>query len=267
LTWQERAKQIARKTLEHTGFTGGQNGAADSAGGRSAAPAGGKLNKRQQEFADTITPMFVGALILGMKWVYTRRGAEYAILAPNDEQATKMVSPLIRIWARRAKAGGISPDTLDMMAFLGACFAYGRSVQTRLPHVQAEHYQQEHYQHEQPNTYDEQRSADEYYSQFDTSEARNGYDADPYETGYSGRNYRRGNASGAAPGGEADGGRDGLRGSVNLDNLNERERAQYRALLKLRERDIASRTRRSGLVRITGIPLRSNHQRVGRRAG
>ena len=270
LTWQERAKLYARDALEKVGFTGGKSGDAESNGGGSASRAGGgggRLGKRQQEFADTVTPMFVGALILGMKWVYSKRGREYVILAPSDEQAHKMIAPLIRIWARRAKAGGISPDTLDMLACLGACFAYGRSVQNRLPHVQAMYAQQEPQAYE-PNTY-EQREYNAYENAgIGRAEyVQPGYDADAYEAGYSGRDYRRGDASGAAAGDQADGGRDGVRGSVNLDNLTEHERAHYSALLRLRERDFASRARRSGNVRITGIPLRGGHQRMGRRAG
>lgn len=234
----ERAKQLAKQALNKAGFTTSDTSAAGSAGGKAAADAGGKLNKKQQNFVDAIQPMIVYALVISSAWVWSKKGTEYKALAPTDEMATKIVAPFVRIMARHSKGGGLSPDAMDMLAGFGAIAAYGRYVMLHYHEIREIAYQG--VENEQPGTY---------YEQFNASTGTiDNYV--PYEGGYTGRNDRRDYRRADAGTAESDGGSNGVPGTVNKSTLTERERQQYAKLRLLIDRDTASRARRAGRIRV-----------------
>lgn len=74
-----------------------------------------KLTLKQRAFVDSMSPVAAGIFVLAASWAWRRVGQEYQALAPDMEVATQITQPLIRIWARLAKAdGAINPNIVDL---------------------------------------------------------------------------------------------------------------------------------------------------------
>ncbi len=178
------------------------------------------LNKKQQEFCDNVTPIGSSVLIASLAWAWGRLGDPYRACAPDEAVATRIVEPLIRIYARQAKfIESLDPNTADWLASLSATVGYGLTSLTMFDMITAQLREQE--------------------------EMQNGRGfARAYESANSGTNGRRPDTEPSH-----DAAREQVVSgppAVNLDHLSERERSSYEALSKLRDRDIAARQRRSG---------------------
>jgi hypothetical protein len=179
---------------------------------------GGKLNKGQEEFVETVTPFGATVLTLCLGWAWSTLDADYRILAPSNDAATQMVAPLIRIYARHNKAlVKASPDTVDWLAFINAFVMYMYSALTLLSEINRQKREFEE---------NDNRPRDIRTSQATTRGASNGSDD---LSGTNDASTRQSSSSSPTP-----------------KYLDERDRQQFESLNLLRERDIAARARRSG---------------------
>jgi hypothetical protein len=248
LSGMARIRAAAAGVLGRVGIVSSAESA--GRGGKPADSSGGRLTRKQKEFAETITPACVAVFIFAAQWLWKRRGIEYVVLAPDDETATKIIAPLVRILARHSKNGGMSPDTLDMLASFGAIMAYGRYVNRHYEAVASGMYNQEEQEQEvlyEPATAYDTENGTVYNLATGTTGAAN---ARGYEGGNVGSHYRRAYRYQSNSADIHAAGNDGVSDTFSVDNLDERSRKQFEALRALAHRDLQSRARRSGKVRI-----------------
>lgn len=177
---------------------------------------GGKLNKAQVTFCETMNPLGSGALILIVTFVWTLLDTDYAVLAPTEQAATDIVAPLIRIYARTNPqlAKAVTPNTVDFLLCMKATFLYVQAALTLLSEVNKQ-----------------KRELEKDGDITTTQKARvNGTNSG--NTDFSG-------ASHESPGRVTS-------SSSTPNNLTPGERDKYERLNVLRDRDIAARARRSG---------------------
>lgn len=194
-----------------------------------------KLTKAQQSLYDSFAPLAIQAFIVCAGWAWSLMGPEYKVLAPSEEIAEKIVAPLMRIYARESKiTSSLNPNHMDAAASLAALVGYAWTSVMLYSEIKQEKANSE------PTSITDYASRNNGYTELrpsplDTSE--NGHsNPDP------GRNVTRShswrNGSNAKS--------DGTASNFDVRNLTESERRQYEALSVLRERDHASRARRSG---------------------
>lgn len=188
-----------------------------------------KLNAKQKQFCDTFTPMASGILVLSFTFGYSKVNEAYRILAPSEEVATNIVAPLIRIYARQAKfVNSVNPNYIDAAASFTALVGYVVSTF----HM---------YQQIKSGAWDEEQESDEY---------EDYYNDEPVTTKSRSRSYDNGRENLSKPTSQTIHAVPvSTRHNADHDNglnLTDKERFQYEKLLVLRERDIASRARRSG---------------------
>jgi Homeodomain-like domain len=200
---------------------------------KAPTPLSGKLDSKKQAFVDAAAPTVALALIAVAAWMWGHQGADYALLAPDEEVASRIVTPLLRVYARHASfLTDISPDMADVGASLLALVGY--------VHVSLGLYQQIK-QQEQNYEYDQEQEGR------DDAGRRRAYRVAKSESGA--RNAGRGYAavSGNGGAGAAHNVRyDGGAGGVNRLNLSEKEAREHAALSRLSELDYQHRARRSG---------------------
>lgn len=177
---------------------------------------GGKLNKAQTTFCETVNPLGSGALIFALTFVWTQLDPDYAVLAPTEQAATDIVAPLIRIYARTNPqlAKAVSPNTVDFLLCMKATFLYAQAALTLLSEINR---QKKEVENERGNSNLQKVSAN-------------------------GTNPRNADLPGTSH--ESIGGT--LTPLSPPSNLTAGEREKYERLNILRERDIAARARRSG---------------------
>jgi hypothetical protein len=95
-------------------------------GAKAPAPlVSAKLNSKQQQFVDACAPTLALATMSIAAWAWGHLGAEYGLLAPDEGVATRIVTPLLRIYARHATfLMDINPDMADLGASLFAIVGY-----------------------------------------------------------------------------------------------------------------------------------------------
>lgn len=180
------------------------------------------LNKQQLTFVDNVTPILAGGVHKSTGWAWQRVGQHeaYGMCAADMEISTRIVEPLVRIYARTAKfTASLDPNTADLAASLLALGSYVFVSMQMFDLVRARLAEQEEGQH-------------------------GGNFTHSYENGYGGANGRQPSPSASSD--AADQQVQPGTAAFNPGNLSERERASFEALSRLRERDIAARTRRSG---------------------
>lgn len=195
-------------------------------------PLSGKLDAKRTAFVEAVSPTLALAVIAIAGWMWSHQGADYVLLAPDEEVATRIVTPLLRVYARHASfLTDISPDMADVGASLLALVGY--------VHVSLGLYQQikqEEYEREQEEFDPQSRRA-----------YRAGGTAAQSESGA--RRTWRGSApvqrasNGTAQSNDS---HDGHSASVNQLNLSDKEARQYAALSRLSQLDFDHRARRSG---------------------
>jgi hypothetical protein len=173
------------------------------------------LRKAQQEFCDTVTPIAVLAFVALMSWFWGRLGTAYRALAPDDETATKIVAPLIRVWARTTKISAkIDPNMTDILASLAAAVGYAFSCIETYTLIKKDL----EAQNVQSTNARQTGDLSSYAGWNDIQTSNGGYDQQ--------------NASVQA---------------INNGSLTEGERRHFERLSRLREQDIAYRARRDGI--------------------
>lgn len=182
-----------------------------------------KLDAKRQAFVNHISPIVALAFMLAAGAIWKRIGPEYAILAPDDETALKIVEPLVRIYARhQSYLAELNPDQMDLGACLFALFGYVTTSLRMYQHIKQE---KEAYE----SGFREYRAE---------PTAENGIDG-------AGRRYADGRSD-AASNNHGNASREAPGANQPPPNLTEKERREYEALSVLRDRDFASRARRSG---------------------
>jgi hypothetical protein len=197
---------------------------------KTAPPLTAKLDPKRQAFVDNVTPTIaLGFIIMAGAW-WQRIGPEYKSLTPDEDTATRIVAPLVRIYARHATfLTEINPDWADAGASLFAFVAY---VYTSLGLYQ--------------KIKEEKEAADEQQATYGYREYRNGASA---ENGayHSGGGYA--DVSGASQNDARGSGENGRTSqTIGRAHLAPKEQRQFEALSRLAELDYASRARRSGFV-------------------
>lgn len=188
-------------------------------------PTGAKLNAAQVQFCDMATPIGTSLLIISLAWAWGQLDADYRALAPSEDAATSIVAPLIRIYARSNKAliRSASPNTVDALMALNGVIMYLHASLTMLHEINATKKAMQDDESNRPRNINTARS----------TESRVDYAGD-----------RRASVSRAD---DASLESDATSASLEYPSgLNERERQNFSRLAELRERDIASRARRSG---------------------
>lgn len=185
-----------------------------------------KLTKAQQSMYDSFAPLAIQGFVVVAGWSWGLLGEEYRVLAPSEEVATKIIAPLMRIYARTSKiAASLNPNHTDAAASLAALVGYVWSSYGMYKQIKQE---KQDYADENAGV-TALRPAASYQSGNDREDA--GRDA-PGASAETGRAATRRNGN-QQPG-------------VDLSKLSESERRAYEKLSHLRELDYASRARRSG---------------------
>lgn len=228
----------APATLEHKGVVGsalsslkGMLGIADKkdATSKTTQPVfTAKLDARRQNFVDSAAPTISLAFMAMAVWLWRRIGPEYSGLAPDEAVAQKIVTPLLRVYARHASfITDVNPDVADVAASMFALVAYVDVSLKLYQHIKQDQ--------EENENQDEVGSRRIYRN---TAQSENG-------TG----NGSHGHAAvrGRSGGDDSDhGGNGGNTEGVSLAHLSDKEARQYQALSHLAELDYNSRLRRSG---------------------
>lgn len=179
---------------------------------------GGKLNKSQEEFVETVSPLGASILIMVMGWIWAQVDADYRVLAPSQPSATAMVTPLLRIYARHNKTLiKASPDAVDWIMFINAFVLYAHSSLMMLSEINR---MKREMQNDTNGNYEPRPQEN---APNDASAGRSHLSVTPNE------NVGSNGGRSSAP-----------------DHLSERDRQQYESLALLRDRDMQSRARRSG---------------------
>ena len=186
---------------------------------KSTLPKSHKLSRDKQEFADTLTEPAVMLFIAVAGWLWSQLDRRFKKLAPDKKVAALIVAPLIRIYVRNSKiTASVSPDATDLAASISALIGYlWTSVKLADDILLADQEQEEEH------IYVRQPYAPQ----------------TPGGNGYSGSN-------GIQPSVDSSARPDNTGGSLDYTTLSERDRHNYEMLNALRERDFASRARRSG---------------------
>lgn len=228
LSFQDSPAPLERKGIVDSAFDSlkGLLGISDKEQQKAAAPAplSGKLNEKQQSFVNNFAPTASLIAILIAENIWSRIGPDYKFLAPDEETASRIVTPLLRIYARHMQVGiEISPDAADLGAAVAALFGYIYASLKLYEHVKQE------------------KLANE-----DNTGHRAGHAATredrTHGEGDRRANFSRSNQRDVST---ADG-INGHAGPISPGNLTAKEAAQFEALSQLRQRDLESRLRRSG---------------------
>lgn len=195
-----------------------------------------KLNKQQQAIFDAWTPLAISGFVLCAGWCWRRIEPEYGhLLAPSDEVATKIVAPLMRIYARMSKIGTtLNPNHVDAAAAMAALVGYAWTSINLWQEIQTQkaQEQEEHGSTARNNVIDSQLRA----SPIATDEG-----------GAGNENARRSHIRRHAANANGASSVNGAGEFFDISNLTDVERRAYEKLSQLRERDYASRARRSGV--------------------
>lgn len=232
LDFEDAPAPIEKKSVVSEALTSlkGMLGIADKKEAKTTAPVfTAKLDAKRQQFVDSFSPTLSLAFMGIASYLWGRIDADYSGLAPDDEVASKIVTPWLRIYARHADfLADINPDHVDAGASLFALFAYVNVSLKMYGIIKKEKEENEQNQDELGSRRDYRRS--------DVDQKGPGNASDrPVDV----RGRSRGD-------GQEHGGHDGDRGSINSLNLAPKEQAQYQALSRLSELDYLSRARRSG---------------------
>ena len=210
----------------------GMLGIADKKDDKATQPVfSAKLDARRQQFVDSAAPTLSLAFMALASWLWGRIGPEYSVLAPDEKVAERIVTPLLRIYARHANfMTDVNPDVADVGASMFALVGY--------VHVSLKLYQEIKAQKEADNE-GGQTSANGWRVYRTGTEGGAGNEGDRYAP------VQR--ASGGN--GSVNGSNDGYPGSVNRPDLTDKEARQFAALSRLRQLDYEHRARRSSFVR------------------
>lgn len=197
---------------------------------KQAPPLTAKLDPKRQAFVDNITPTLTLAFVAVAGAMWQRIGNEYKQLAPDETVATRIVEPLVRVYARHAVfLTEINPDIADVGA---SVFALAGYVYASLALYQKIKEDKEAY---------EQESASPYNRDYrNPATAENTVD-NPV--------HRYADVPGASQGhvrGNSQNGRDAL--DISRASLTPKEAREFEALSRLAELDYQSRARRSGYL-------------------
>ncbi len=195
-----------------------------------------KLNAKQQQFVDAASPTLSLAAMALAAWLWGRIGPEYSELAPDEKVAERIVTPLLRVYARHSNfLTDINPDLADIGASMFALVGYVHVSLGLYQHIKREREEYEQGYEPQENVSGINRRT---YRGGTTAESENGS-----------RNTRDRRGDVPGPGGingGIDGRNDGHLASVNLSALPDKEARQYEALSRLAQLDYQHRARRSG---------------------
>lgn len=188
-----------------------------------------KLDAKRQQFVDSFSPTLSLAFMGVASYLWGRIDADYSGLAPDEDVAAKIVTPLLRIYARHANfMTDINPDMADAGASIFALVAY--------VHVSLKMYQ---------IIKKEKEEADENRDELGSRRGFRPGDVDQKGTGNA--SDRPAPVRGRSRGDDNSNGTDGgYPSSLDSLNLPPKEAAQYQALSRLSELDYLSRARRSG---------------------
>jgi len=83
------------------------------------------MTPEKDKFVRSSSHMIALVLSSVMTWVFSVSGVEYGVLAPSEEEAERIVTPFMRIYARHSKlVSTISPDYEDAVEGLTAISGY-----------------------------------------------------------------------------------------------------------------------------------------------
>ena len=213
----------------------GMLGIADKKDDKAAQPAfSPPLDARRKQFVESAAPTASLAFMALAAWLWGRIGPEYSVLAPDEKVAERIVTPLLRIYARHANfMTDVNPDVADVGTSMFALVGY--------VHVSLKLYQE----------IKAQKEADDEGGQ--TGANGRGwrvYGPDAAEGGAGNEGNRHAPLQRASGGnGSVNGTNDGYPGSINRPDLTDKEARQYAALSRLSQLDYQHRARRSSFAR------------------
>jgi len=190
-----------------------------------------KLNAKQQQFVDAAAPTLALAAMAIATWMWGRIGPEYSVLAPDEKVAERIVTPLLRVYARHSNfLTDINPDVADIGASMFALVGY--------VHVSLGLYQQIKREKED---YEQGYAPENNVSGIHRSAAPQSEDGTRNQSrGYADVRRKRG------VNGEEHGRDGGTTGSVDLSHLTDKQAREHEALSRLAQLDFEHRARRSG---------------------
>lgn len=220
------------KVFRKLGLKGNSTSANDEPAPR-AASVTAKLNKHQQSLYDSFAPLAIQAFILVSGWTWGRLGEDYQALAPDEQTATRIIAPLMRVYARTSKIGtALNPNHADLAASMAALVGYVWTSYGLYKQIKAEKAEEYDDGYQPVSTAPSNiRSFDERESGHSSADARRGA---PGATGTDGRAASRGNGYHES--------------NLDLSKLSPDEQYAYEKLSRLRQLDYASRARRSGFA-------------------
>jgi len=194
----------------------------DQAKPATAPPMAGPLSKKRQEFVDNMTPVAALMLVGSLAWAWGQLGTPYRACAPSEAVATRIVAPLLRIYARTAKfIESLDPNSADWLAALSAIIGYAFASIETFQIIRAQIIE----------------------SELTDEPARTSF-PNAHQNGHRVEDNRRAPVEQSL--GQSSSEHVTSANGVNPTDLSPGERAHYEALSRLRERDIAARLRRSG---------------------
>ena len=212
----------------------GMLGIADKKDEKAAQPVfSAKLDARRQQFVDSAAPTLSLAFMALASWMWGRIGPEYSVLAPDEKVAERIVTPLLRIYARHANfMTDVNPDVADVGASMFALVGY--------VHVSLKLYQE----------IKAQKEADDEGGQTGAGRGWRVYGPDATEGRAGDQGDRYADVQRASGGnGSINGNNGGYPGGVNLPHLTDKEQRQFEALSRLSQLDYQHRARRSSFTR------------------
>lgn len=192
---------------------------------------GVKLSAKQQAFVDATSPTVALGLITLAGWAWGHMGEGYAkYLAPNEDVALRIVTPLLRIYARHQTfLVEINPDMADVGASVFALVAYINASYRMYEEIR---------EHEKETGKVEYPRRDGQYESFTSEDELDG-------TGDRRPPVSRRDRSNAS----TNGANDGNTKLEHRSDLTYEQTRQYAALLRLSALDYEHRARRSGRFR------------------
>ena len=190
--------------------------------------AGVKLTAKQQAFVESTSPTFALGFVTIATWAWGHVGQGYGkYLAPDENVALRIVSPLLRVYARHQTfLVEINPDMADIGASVFALVAYIHTSYALYEEIRENEKETGKVEHPRRNRrYEYAPSEDEL---DDTGDRRS----------YVRRRYRQDASTDSSDG--------RVENIVNFSHLSDEQTRQHEALLRLSQLDFNHRARRSG---------------------
>lgn len=235
LDFQDSPAPVEHKNVVDSAWSSlkGMLGIADKEETAAQPILSGPLDAKRKQFVDSAAPTLSLAFMALAGWLWGHIGPEYRVLAPSDEVAARIVTPMLRIYARHANfLTDINPDVADVGASMFALVGY--------VHASLELYQHIKYDLEADDEGTQNNGSNGHWRAYRTT----GPIAPESGAGNQGSglaDVQRGGGGNA----NGNGSNGGHPGGVSVPNLSDKEARQYAALSRLGQLDFEHRARRS----------------------